>query len=54
VTVMIPYGGLADDPLLLVGNIVAVAAIGVMIYFGYKHVNKGDRDGGVKIKVQKL
>ena len=48
---MIPFGGLGDDPLLLIGNIVAVAAIGVMIYFGYKHVSKGDKDGGVKIKV---
>ena len=41
----------SDHPIWLVGNIIAVAAIGVMIYFGYKLVNKGDKDGGVKIKV---
>ena len=53
-TAMISFGGLGNDPLLLLGNIVAVAAIGVVIYFGYKYVNKGDKDGGVKIKVQKM
>ncbi len=53
-TVMIPYGGFGNDPLLLLGNLAAVAAIGVMIYFGYKHINKGDKDGGVKIKVPKM
>tara|TARA_Y100001951_G_C11228683_1_gene233281 strand:- start:725 stop:880 length:156 start_codon:yes stop_codon:yes gene_type:complete len=51
---MVSFGGLGDDPFLLVGNIIAVAAIGVMIWIGYKHINKGDRDGGVKIKVQKM
>ena len=51
---MISFGGLGDDPLLLVGNIIAVAAIGVMIYIGYKHINRGGKDGGVKVKVQKM
>lgn len=53
-TAMISFGGLGNDPLLLLGNIIAVAAIGVMIYFGYKYVNKGDRDGGIKIKMSKV
>ena len=43
-----------DDPFWVAGQLIAICAIGIMIYFGYKHVNKGDRDGGVKIKVQKL
>ena len=38
----------------MLGNIAAVAVIGVMIYFGYKWINKGDRDGGVKVKVPKV
>ena len=46
--------GASDDPLWTLGNIVAVAVIGVMIYFGYKWINKGDRDGGVKVKVPKV
>tara|TARA_Y100001951_G_scaffold85082_1_gene74801 strand:- start:448 stop:615 length:168 start_codon:yes stop_codon:yes gene_type:complete len=51
---MISFGGLGDDPLLLVGNIIAVAAIGVMIYFGYKHISRGGKDGGIKVKVPKM
>lgn len=51
---MVSFGGLGDDPLLLLGNIVACAAIGIMVWIGFKYINKGDRDGGVKIKVQKL
>ena len=50
-TVMIPFGGNGDDPLLLLGNIIAIAAIGVLVYIGYKHISRGSKDGGVKIKV---
>ena len=40
-----------DDPLYLILNVVALAAIGTMIWFGYKFMNKGSRDGGIKVKV---
>ena len=46
--------GAGDDPLWMLGNIAAVAVVGVMIYFGYKWMNKGDKDGGVKVKVSKM
>tara|TARA_Y100000296_G_C5104440_1_gene221753 strand:- start:625 stop:786 length:162 start_codon:yes stop_codon:yes gene_type:complete len=46
--------GTGDDPLWMLGNIAAVAVIGVMIYFGYKWMNKGGKDGGAKIKVPKM
>ena len=52
-TVVMAFGA-SDDPLWMLGNIAAVAVSGVMIYFGYKWINKGGRDGGVKIKVPKL
>ena len=41
-----------DDPLYLILNVVALTAIGAMIWFGYKFINKGDKDGGIKVKVQ--
>jgi len=53
VTVSMAFGT-GDDPLWMLGNIAAVAVVGVMIYFGYKWINKGDKDGGVKIKVSKV
>ena len=39
-----------DDPLYLILNVVALAAIGTMIWFGYKFMNKGSRDGGIKVR----
>ena len=54
-TMMISFGGFADDPLYLITNIVAVACIGVMIWFGMRALKKGgDKDGGIKLKVSKL
>ena len=35
-----------DDPIWFIGNIIAVAVIGVMIYFGYRWIansNKGQK-----------
>ena len=43
-----------DDPIYLILNIVALTAVGLMIWFGYKFINKGGKDGGVKVKVPKV
>ena len=52
---MISFGGLGDDPMYLITNLVAVACIGVMVWLGMRALKGGgDRDGGIKLKVQKL
>ena len=52
---MISFGAFADDPLYLITNIVAVACIGLMVWFGLKAINKGgNKDGGIKLKVRKV
>tara|TARA_Y100001951_G_C11121099_1_gene172811 strand:- start:13 stop:177 length:165 start_codon:yes stop_codon:yes gene_type:complete len=43
-----------DDPIYLILNVVALTAVGFMIWFGYKFINKGGKDGGVKVKMSKL
>ena len=54
-TFMISFGGLGDDPMYIITNLVAVACIGVMVWLGMRALKRGgDRDGGIKLKVQKL
>jgi len=41
-----------NDPLYIIINVVALTAIGFMIWFGYKYISKDrDGDGGIKVKV---
>lgn len=41
-----------NDPLYMITNIVALTAIGLMIWIGYKFINKDSgKDGGIKVKV---
>ena len=44
------FGG-SNDPMWFVGQIAVLAVIGVLVWFGYKHINNGGRDDGIKVKV---
>lgn len=46
--VALPAFSPSDDPIWLVGNIIAVAAIGVMIYFGYRWISSSSSSKGKK------
>jgi len=46
--VALPAFSPSNDPIWLVGNLIAVAAIGVMIYFGYKWINGSAKGKGKK------
>ena len=53
-SIMMTVGGSSEDPMWLLGQIAAISVIAVLVWFGYKFINKGDKDGGVKIKVPKM
>ena len=50
-TVMMTFGFDSGDPLWLAGHLAVMAVVGVMIYVGYKYMNKGGKDGGIKVRV---